>query len=166
MTEDGRFTGTVGQELPISLKGSQKYPSRQVSVGGKKKNYYIHRLAAYCFYGERIFDEGIVVRHLNGDKTDCSKGNIAIGTTSENHMDKPSEVRSRSASIAARARVNVERKTLRKLTDKQAYEVKSLIHSGVDCVTISKKFGVSDEAIYQIKNGETYKDIHYNEGDI
>lgn len=159
VSEEGKFYGTKGQELPIKLRSTQSYPLRQVSINGKKKNYSVHRLAAYCFYGDKLFEEGVTVRHLNGDVLDCSKENIALGSISENHMDKCPQVRSDSARIAAKSRKNLTRKSLRKLSDSQAREVKILLKEGIDGVTLSKRFGVSDETIYQIKNGKTYKDI-------
>lgn len=47
----------------------------------------VHRLLAYQKYGNDIFKEGIVVRHLNGNSLDNSYHNIAIGTASDNQMD-------------------------------------------------------------------------------
>jgi len=159
VTDDGRLFGTRGQELEIKIRSTQKYPNRQVSIDGKGKNFTIHRLAAYCFYGDDLFEEGITVRHLNGDVLDCRKSNIALGTIRENHMDKCPEVRSRSASIAAKSRVNLKRPSQRKLSDEQALDVKQMLSEEVDVVTISKKHNVSSMTIYQIKYGETYKDI-------
>ena len=159
VSEEGKLYGTKGQELPIKLRSTQAYPIRQVSINGKKKNYSVHRLAAYCFYGDNLFVDGITVRHLNGDVLDCSKKNIALGTIRENHMDKCPKVRSNSARIASESRKDFTMKSLRKLSDSQAREVKILLKEGIDGVSISKRFGVSDEVIYQIKKGETYKDI-------
>ncbi|OZB98152.1 HNH endonuclease [Paenibacillus sp. XY044] len=163
VTPEGVFLNRHGVALSIELKSKQRYPSRQISINGKKKNYYIHRLAAYCFYGDEVFKEYIQVRHLNGNVLDISKSNLALGTCSENHHDKSPEVRKCSATKASHSRKNVTMRTLRKLTDEQALNVKMLLHQGVDCVTISKMYKVSDETIRQIKNGLTYKEIKLKE---
>lgn len=52
-----------------------------------------HRLQAYQKYGDMLYGEGMMVRHLNGDSLDNSWGNIAIGTNSENQMDIPEQIR-------------------------------------------------------------------------
>ena len=51
-----------------------------------------HRLQAYQKYGNDIYKEGIVVRHLNGDRYDNSYNNIAIGTIKDNKHDIPIEL--------------------------------------------------------------------------
>lgn len=48
----------------------------------------IHKFQAYNKYGKKIFDEGVVVRHKNGIKTDNSRTNILIGTQSQNMRDR------------------------------------------------------------------------------
>lgn len=40
----------------------------------------IHRLQAYQKFGDKIYEDGIVVRYLNGDRYDNSYDNIGIGT--------------------------------------------------------------------------------------
>lgn len=45
-----------------------------------------------------MFEEGIVVRHFNGNPLDNSEDNILIGTQSENMQDIPKEKRVLNAS--------------------------------------------------------------------
>jgi hypothetical protein len=59
----------------------------------KKIHIYAHRLQAYQKFGNDIFKKGIMVRHMNGIKTDNSIQNIEIGTSKDNQMDIPSELR-------------------------------------------------------------------------
>lgn len=59
----------------------------------KKIHIYAHRLQAYQKFGNDIFKKGIMVRHMNGIKTDNSIQNIEIGTNRDNQMDIPSELR-------------------------------------------------------------------------
>lgn len=52
----------------------------------------IHRLQAYQKFGDKIYEKGIVVRHLNGDRYDNSYDNIGIGTIIDNKNDIPKEL--------------------------------------------------------------------------
>ena len=75
------------------------YLSFNIRVGGKNPTRsFVHRLQAYQKFGEEIFKEGIVVRHLNGVSTDNSFENIGIGTPSDNTLDIPKEKRILNAS--------------------------------------------------------------------
>jgi len=58
----------------------------------------IHKLQAYQKYGDKIFEKGIVVRHLDGNLLNNSWDNIAIGTQSDNMMDIPKNDRILNAS--------------------------------------------------------------------
>ena len=71
----------------------QGYPTFAYRLGDKKINVMWHRLQAYQKYGEKLFEDGMVVRHFDSNKLNCSKNNILIGTESENSMDKPEEDR-------------------------------------------------------------------------
>ena len=86
IAKDGQVTGILGKVI----KG---YPMRSghlaVTFGsaGDKKLVKFHHMQAYEKFGDAIFEDGIVVRHLNGDPSDNSWDNIAIGTQSDNMMD-------------------------------------------------------------------------------
>jgi len=60
---------------------------------GKMIQIDAHRLQPYQKYGDKIYENGIEVRHSNGNKNDISYNNIVIGTHSENMMDQPLEDR-------------------------------------------------------------------------
>lgn len=89
----GRKVGTRGDD-PYMYIGIRVSKAKVIKV-------YIHRLQAYQKFGNDIFEEGIEVRHLNGNSLDNSFENISIGTPYENAMDKPEETRIRSAIIAS-----------------------------------------------------------------
>lgn len=65
-----------------------------------KKNIGVHRFVAYMKYGEKTFEPGIQVRHLDNDSFNNIHDNIAIGTASENAMDKSKEMRMKCALTA------------------------------------------------------------------
>lgn len=79
-----------------------KTPYLKISIKIKNKtcNVPVHRLQAYQKYGEKIFEEDIVVRHLNGNSLDNSYDNIVIGTQSDNMFDIPENLRIKHAHIA------------------------------------------------------------------
>lgn len=76
------------------------YLKISIKIGNKTCNVPVHRLQAYQKYGNKLFENGMEVRHLNGNSLDNSYDNIAIGTHSENMFDKPKEVRLKQANIA------------------------------------------------------------------
>ena len=56
---------------------------------GQRRKVLVHRLMTYQKYGNKMFDKGIIVRHLNNNSLDNSYENIAIGTQHDNMMDMP-----------------------------------------------------------------------------
>ena len=92
--KDGKVFNKEGKQLSIgkSKKGYLSFNIR-LEKGQNATRSFVHRLQAYQKFGEKIFDEGIVVRHLNGDSTDNSYDNIGIGTYSQNSLDVPKEKR-------------------------------------------------------------------------
>jgi hypothetical protein len=69
-------------KTPINRNG---YPEVNLTKAGKQKVFMVHILLAGAFLGPR--PEGLLLRHLNGDSTDCRLGNLAYGTNAENTLD-------------------------------------------------------------------------------
>lgn len=78
-----------------------KYLCFTVVIGDKKDCLPVHRYQAYKKFGNRMFQSGIVVRHLDGDCRNNSWGNIAIGSQRDNIMDIPAEKRKEKAISAS-----------------------------------------------------------------
>ena len=74
---------TSGKYLSFNIRTDTRNPTRS----------FVHKLQAFVKYGEKIFEDKIVVRHLNGNSLDNSWNNIAIGSQSENMLDIPKEKR-------------------------------------------------------------------------
>lgn len=89
------------------------YPVFNKRIGKDTIRIKIHRFAAYCKYRGRMFKEGVVVRHLNADRTDFSWANLKLGTQSQNSMDRPKEQRIQSAVNASRKLVKYDKKEVR-----------------------------------------------------
>ena len=86
------------------LKGKIKngYKCITIRIDKRRVDVSFSRLQAYQKYGEEIYREGIVVRHLDNVKENNSFTNIVIGTQSENLMDNPKEKRLEYAINACR----------------------------------------------------------------
>jgi hypothetical protein len=86
VTEDGFLQSPSGKYIgSINSSGYIKF-----SIQNKRKRYAIlaHRLQAYQKYGEKIYQKGLQVRHLNNNKQDNSYSNIALGTNKQNIADR------------------------------------------------------------------------------
>lgn len=97
--------GNVYNKDGVALKGKLKggYKAIAIRIDGKRKDVKIHRFQAYMKYGDVLFEDGVVVRHLNNNKLDNSWGNIEIGSPYDNSMDNPPEERMRYAINASKA---------------------------------------------------------------
>ncbi len=98
LNEKGYYIDKEGSAYNPSgkvLKGKIKngYKCISIRIGKRKTDVRFSRLQAYQKYGDEIYKEGIVVRHLDNVKENNSFTNIAIGTQSENLMDNPKEKR-------------------------------------------------------------------------
>ncbi|HNC58641.1 MAG TPA: HNH endonuclease signature motif containing protein [Leptospiraceae bacterium] len=95
--KDGSVYSSTGKKLSPNKnnKGYLQF-SFSIMIKGKKKNrpVRVHRFQAYVKYGDAIFEDGIQVRHLNGNKSDNTWDNLELGTQSQNAADIPKEERS------------------------------------------------------------------------
>lgn len=79
-----RLGGKVLHPTPHHRVG---YASVSVYQNGRRKSVNVHLLVAEAFHGPRP-DPAAVVRHLNGDASDCRAANLRWGTGSENERDR------------------------------------------------------------------------------
>ena len=91
-----------GKQRKLHFKsGKQKYSCFTARINGVTTRIEVHRLQAYQKYGDKVFEDGIVVRHLNVDSSDNSFNNIEIGTYQDNSLDIPQEKRLELAKYAS-----------------------------------------------------------------
>lgn len=95
--KDGNvFFNGKQRKLQKSWGGKKQRPYYSFCIRNeekKPKNIQVHQLQAYQKFGDKMFEDGIVVRHLNDDSLDNSYDNIEIGTMSDNMFDMPIEKR-------------------------------------------------------------------------
>jgi len=98
VTKEGELFNKKGVKVG-SVQGN--YHRIGVRVKSKKVYIHTHRFQAYQKYGNKLFEENIVVRHKNGNPLDNSWDNILIGTQLDNIMDRPVKDRLEHAKHAA-----------------------------------------------------------------
>lgn len=91
ISRDGKTViGGHGRPLKLQIsKNTRGYFVFYIRIGKKNKQIRAHRFQAYHKFGDKIFEKGICVRHMNGIRTDNSWENIEIGTQAENLKDMP-----------------------------------------------------------------------------
>jgi hypothetical protein len=101
--EDGTIYNPKGKKVGFKLSGRNAFSYCLEDVVSPIR---CNRFIAYQLWGDEIFKEGIVVRHLNDIKDDDRFENLALGTQADNIADKK---RNRSV---RRKYTNKERKTI------------------------------------------------------
>ena len=89
VTKNGYLLNCKGRK--IGCVNSAGYEHTGFKINKKYTFIATHRLQAYQKYGDKLFKDGIVVRHLNSNSLDNSFNNILIGTHKDNYMDIPEE---------------------------------------------------------------------------
>lgn len=83
VTSDGRVIKPDGKQAKTWPRNGY-----QVFSGTKHHKCKVHRLQAWQNFGDKIYQPGIVVRHLDGNPNNNSAENITIGTDTQNAMDR------------------------------------------------------------------------------
>ena len=133
---------------PLILRCSQSdYLYFNIKIGKKTHKVFVHRLVAYEKYQEKLFEPGIVVRHLNGNRKDNSFTNISIGTQSENMLDRDPKQRLSHAIKAS--------SHMRKHTKEKVAQIKADHSNGLGYKALMEKFNISSKGtLHFILNNE------------
>lgn len=118
-----------------------------IRSSGEKANKPVHVLVATAFLGPR--PPGLVVRHLDGSKSNNAATNLAYGTVIENMAD----ARRHGAMVRG------ERSHLSKLTDDEARQILSMAKRGEPRKDIAHAFGVGVSTVDAIKSGRIRADL-------
>lgn len=157
--KDGRYVSPDGYVMPVKNHKSRNNPNRYTyplgvaSKGGLSYRYKIHRLAAFCFHGSEMFEEGIEVRHLDADVENVKISNIKLGTHKENVLDVPDE-RRRTMHLK---RSYESYDSLRDLDEKQVlHVVNSLKNTKKTYKEIGEDVGTPGYTVGRINKGQVY----------
>ena len=85
----------------LSLNNYNGYLCFTIKIDGKPRKVKVHRMQAYQKFKDKIYEDNIVVRHLNGNSFDNTFNNIDIGSPSDNAFDRPKEDRIKHGRLAA-----------------------------------------------------------------
>lgn len=135
-----RVDGPLPRRL-IASPSTKGYPQVTLCVGNRKATQFVHVLICEAFYGPRP-GERWQVRHLNGDQTDSSPGNLDWGTPEDNWSDRK-----------ALGRGQGEEHHSAKLTDAQ---VGAIREGGESIRALAERYGVSPSTICAARNGHTW----------
>jgi len=118
-----------------------------------------HKVIAYSLWGRSAFEEGIEVRHLDGNSHNNSIENLALGTSSENQLDKPQSIRSKAAQSARKAQPFKSYNC--KLSKNDVYEIRTSCKVNLasgrairgEVMRLAKKFRVAKSTISAALHG-------------
>ena len=127
VTKDGNLLNPKG--IKLGCVNHHGYEQTGLNVNKKHKNIFTHRLQAYQKYGDKLYEDGIVVRHLNGNALDNSWDNISIGTQRDNILDIPKEKRKRKNLNANKSHIKYPKSLVYKLRE-EYNELKSYAKLG------------------------------------
>lgn len=122
-----------------------------ITIFNKRLNCKIpfHKFQAYTKYKDLLFNQGIQVRHLNGNQLDNSWENISIGTATDNNRDKSPETIMRVALIGA--------SHVRSLTEEKVKKIFDLRKEGHTYTSIMKIIGIkSKSTVSDVLNKKFY----------
>lgn len=143
VTKDGNLLNPKGKVIGNCLD-SKGYKKTNIIINKKNTNILTHRLQAYQKYGNKLFEDGILVRHLNGNPLDNCWYNIAIGTYKDNTMDIPKETRTRTAILGAKKSIKYPKDFVLKLREEYK-EIKNYAELG-------RKYNISISVIWNLIN--------------
>jgi hypothetical protein len=116
ITEEGVLYNPKGNVIGYLSSG---YVKTDIRVEGNRKSFSAHRLQAYQKYGDKLFKDGIVVRHIDGNPSNNSWDNILIGTHSDNMMDIPTNIRIKKSLHATSFVRKYDKEEIKKFHEKQ-----------------------------------------------
>jgi len=84
---NGDIVNRYGKTIGSNNGGRLKLCLYMEGQNSKPIPVFSHRFIAYHLWGDRIFKEGILVRHLNDNPLDNRWENLALGTNKDNVED-------------------------------------------------------------------------------
>lgn len=142
-------TGAKRQQPGKLMKShvqSNGYAAVTISKGGEYRPYNIHVLVLEAFEGPR--PDGMVARHLNGDRLDNRANNLAWGTPAENQQDRH---------VHGTATIG-EKHPMAKLTLAEVHKIRGFRHHGFSTRWIANRFGISRATVNDIAAGRIWKE--------
>lgn len=144
INKDGQCFNPKGKLIKGRISTGGYYNSA-VRVDKKYTPFYFHRFVAYTKFGDKIYEKGIEVRHLDGNSKNNKWDNIEIGTRRDNFLDIPAERRMEYALNATSA--------IKVYSDDLVKDIRAFRDKGATYKQIMDKFGISSKGtLYFILN--------------
>lgn len=118
------------------------YADVRLVVNGKAHARTVHTLVARAFLGS--LPDGLVTRHLDGDKLNCRLTNLAYGTLTDNAQDKVAHGRSSYG----------EKNPCAKITQAIADSIRFHHKSGVSAKELAASHGLCESTVHRIVSGK------------
>lgn len=142
VTPEGKVLGLKVNERKLVIGSTGYY---EFSYRKDAPDIAVHRMQAFQKFGVRIYEDGLVVRHLDGNPLNNHIDNIGIGTQADNMQDRRPEVRHQHAMEAAVA--------LRKATTEDVVAMRKARAAGVSVKELMARYQMSKGAISDIVTG-------------
>lgn len=114
-------------------------------INNESRNVAVHQLQAFQKFGEEALNEGIHVRHLDGNSLNNSWDNIDIGTQSINMLDRKVEDRLAHSILASTH--------IRKFTDEIVEEIRFRRGRGATYKELMEAYNISSKGtLWEILN--------------
>lgn len=100
-TDEGVVYNKFGKIVPLITckNGYQRFHIRDIN--NNRLSVYVHRFVAYRKFGDKLFRQGYVVTHLDGNKSINADSNICIKKLRDIQLSIPKKVRQKNAAYAA-----------------------------------------------------------------
>ena len=132
--KQGNLYNPKGVQIVGTIKSSGRRGTGVKINDNKVHHIAFHRMVAYAKYGDRMYDDNMLVRHLDGNPLNNSWDNIAIGTPHDNMMDIDKDIRIRRSSMANK-----------KYQNDLVNEIRECHKNGMSYKNIMKKFNISSK---------------------
>lgn len=127
--KEGQMYGIRGGLVTYCNKDG--YIHGGIRIDGKTTKILAHRLQAYKKFGDAMFEDGIIVRHLDGNPSNNSWDNIEIGTQSDNMMDVDADTRLARALHATSFARKHDKETIKAFYDEHKSYKKTMEHFNI-----------------------------------
>jgi len=127
----------------------------EIKIGGRinPKSIKAHRVSWMIHNGD--IPEGICVLHKCDNRRCTNPEHLFLGTNHDNVIDKEKKGRGNQP--------KEERHNKAVLTVKKVRRIKELLQLGVSGTKIARDYGVGNSTIYNIKHGNTWKNVRIYE---
>ena len=141
LKKDGRYFRKLNYATPYPC-----FSTKDIDGTGQK-SFYVHKLVAKLFIGDR--PDGFVIRHLDGNRHNNHVLNLAYGTPRQNYDD------------TVRHKVHAGENNSRALLNERSIKAIRTLNSefGLTKHQIAKAFNVSQATIHAILVGRNWSNV-------